>query len=79
MVTAMTVEQYVRSYRISGEARAGRVLWFLGYPNQALARVTQALAQANEMNAPPRIAYCLFSLVRLHMHRREVEQVHDHL
>jgi DNA-binding SARP family transcriptional activator/predicted ATPase len=47
-------------------------LWALGYPDQALARVRQAVAWADEIRHPFSQCYARFLLAYIHLLRREV-------
>ena len=58
---------------VSCLCRASHVLWFLGYPDQALARTQEALALAEKRGHPYSLAYALNSAVILHQLRREVD------
>ena len=68
----LSAEQYKNSFLASGEGRRARVLWFLGYPAQAVETAEKALALAIKLNVVPRVAYCLFSKARLSLYRCEV-------
>jgi predicted ATPase len=46
-------------------------LWFLGYPNQALERMSEALALAQELPHSYSQAWALIPSAELHQHRRE--------
>ena len=50
---------------------AARVLWYLGYPDQALGRINEALALAQELSHPHSLAVALWQAAALHQHRRE--------
>jgi adenylate cyclase len=50
----------------------GLVLWHLGYPEQALKRIHDALTLAQEMNDPFSLAFPLAVAAQLHQYRREV-------
>jgi predicted ATPase len=52
-----------------------RVLWHLGYPDQALQRGQEALALAQELGHPFSLAFTLRLTVSLHQLRREVDEV----
>jgi tetratricopeptide (TPR) repeat protein len=54
---------------------AGFVLWHLGYPDQALQRVQESLAQAHESAHPFGVAYVLVLAGWLHQFRREEHAV----
>ena len=56
---------------------AAEVLWHLGYPEQALKRVQDALTLAQEMNAPFSLAFTLDSAAQLHQYRREVSAARE--
>jgi predicted ATPase/class 3 adenylate cyclase len=56
---------------------ATRVLWALGYPDQALQRGHEACALAQELAHPPSIALALYLDVNLHLHIRQVDMVHE--
>jgi predicted ATPase len=47
------------------------VLWFLGYPDQALKRGPEALALAQELSHPHSLAYALNLAAKVHLWRRE--------
>jgi TOMM system kinase/cyclase fusion protein len=49
------------------------VLWFLGYPDQALKRSHEALTLAQELSHPFSLSSALNFAVWLHQHRREVQ------
>src|SRR5262249_43309190 len=46
-------------------------LWFLGYPDQALKRLQEALTQAHELPHPLRLRYTLAFATVLYLRRRE--------
>src|SRR5262249_296299 len=48
-----------------------RALWFLGYPDQALARSNAALSLARELSDPFSFGYALIFAAGLHQLRRE--------
>jgi predicted ATPase len=50
---------------------AARVLWCLGYPDQALKRSQEALALARDLAHPFSLAFALFSAAIFHQSRRE--------
>ena len=52
---------------------AAWVLWFLGYPDQALQRSREALALAQELARPFPLAFALNGAAQLHLLRRETE------
>jgi predicted ATPase len=49
-------------------------LWFLGYPDQALQRIHQALTLAQELSHPYSLGFALNRAARLHQYRREGPQ-----
>jgi predicted ATPase len=57
--------------------RAALVLWYLGYPDQALARSHEALILARELSHPFSLAYVLLWTAMLHNHRREVQATQE--
>jgi TOMM system kinase/cyclase fusion protein len=54
--------------------RVALALWYLGYPDQALARSHEALILARELSHPFSLAYVLAWTAFLHHHRREVQE-----
>jgi predicted ATPase len=52
-------------------AIAAGVLWELGYPDQALARIEKSLTLARELSHPYGLAYALISAIVVYCHRRE--------
>ena len=63
---------------VACRVHAAQTLWLLGYPAQALARLHEALALAQELSHPPSLAFarCLAALVS--QWRRDVPAVHEH-
>jgi predicted ATPase len=55
---------------------ASYALWHLGYADQALARVRQAVALARELTQPHAHARALYSLALVHQLRREAATAH---
>jgi predicted ATPase len=53
------------------------VLWHLGSPDQALARIHDALNPAHELAHPFTLAVVLITTCRLHRYRREVQAVKE--
>lgn len=53
------------------------VLWYLGYPDQALAESVAAIGQARRFQHPFTLAYALSFGAWLHVYRREEELVRD--
>jgi predicted ATPase/class 3 adenylate cyclase len=56
---------------------AGRVLWALGYADQALRRIHEALTLAQELSHPHSLAIALDWAAGLHQHCREVQAVQE--
>jgi len=52
---------------------AARVLWYLGYPDQALKRIHAALILARELAYPLTLAFALIMAAELHQFRREAQ------
>jgi predicted ATPase len=50
---------------------SARTLWFLGYPDQALTRIYEALSLARHMMHPYSIVWCHVFAARIHQKRRE--------
>jgi predicted ATPase len=63
---------------VACRVHAAQTLWLLGYPEQALARLREALALAHELSHPPSLAFarCLAALVL--QWRRDVPAVYEH-
>ncbi len=57
-------------------AMIGRALWLLGYPDQALARATEAVEAAREVSHPLSEAFALEWLGGVHLSRREYKEAH---
>jgi predicted ATPase len=53
-------------------------LWLLGYPEQALARLHEALALAHELSHPFSLAYARCWVAFISQFRRDVLAVHEH-
>jgi class 3 adenylate cyclase/predicted ATPase len=49
----------------------GPAMWFLGYPEQALDRVNEAVNLAQDLSHPQSLVIALATAARLHQHRRE--------
>jgi predicted ATPase len=58
-------------------AWAPHALWFLGYPDQALAMSREALALAQKLSHPFSLAVALAYAAMLHQFRREPQAVHE--
>jgi class 3 adenylate cyclase/predicted ATPase len=56
---------------VLGLSRLAEVLWFLGYPDQALQRSHEALTLARELSHPFSLATALCFAADVHMRRRE--------
>jgi TOMM system kinase/cyclase fusion protein len=59
-------------------AYAARTLWLLGYPDQALARLHDALALAQELSHPFSLAFARCYVAIVSQYRRDVPAVHEH-
>ena len=57
--------------------RMAPALWYLGYPDQALARSREALILARELSHPFSLAYVLLWTAMLYNHRREVQEAQE--
>jgi predicted ATPase len=57
---------------------AARVLWLLGYPDQALARLQEALALAHALSHPVSLAYVRVFAAVVSQLCRDVPAVHEH-
>jgi tetratricopeptide (TPR) repeat protein len=73
-----------RSFLQAGEdlhvfclARLANILWYLGYPDQALRRGREALARARERSSPYSLAVTLTFVAGLHQRRREAHRAHE--
>ncbi|MFQ5946986.1 MAG: hypothetical protein ACE5NC_12200, partial [Anaerolineae bacterium] len=62
---------------VCGKAVAALTLWLLGYPDQALKRIREALALAHELNHPSSLALALSEATQLHQVRREEQAVQE--
>src|SRR5262249_22283755 len=58
-------------------SHVGMVLWWLGYPDQALGRDHAALTLAQELSHPPSLAAVLVYAAWLHLYRREVHATQE--
>jgi predicted ATPase len=58
-------------FRVNSLTTAASVLWFLGYPDQALKRSHEALILAQELSYPPSLALALIMAGWQHQFRRE--------
>ena len=67
---------FVRTIQDPGVAclsQTATALWYLGYPDQALERIRQALALAQELSHPFSVAWALNNVASHHQLRREVQ------
>src|SRR5262249_54742902 len=62
---------------VFGLIRLAQVLWWLGYPDQALQRSHEALTLARELAHPASVATALFFAAEVHMHRREGQSTYE--
>jgi predicted ATPase len=63
---------------VACRAHAAWTLWLLGYPQQALARLHEALALAHELSHPYSLAYAQCWAAIVSQLRRDVSAVHEH-
>jgi predicted ATPase/class 3 adenylate cyclase len=56
---------------------AAHVLWFLGYPDQALKKSQEALTLAQELSHPHSLAFALTFTARMHHFRREAQAARE--
>jgi predicted ATPase len=63
--------RYGQDPKVASLCNMAFTLWELGYPDQALTRVHDALALAQELSHPFSLAYALISAALLHQSRRE--------
>jgi class 3 adenylate cyclase/predicted ATPase len=56
---------------VAHQSYAARVLWYLGYPDQALKRSHEALTLAQRLSHPHSLASALYFAAELHQYRRE--------
>jgi class 3 adenylate cyclase/predicted ATPase len=57
--------------------RAALALWYLGYPDQALTRGTEALTLAQQLSHPASLAYVLYWLAFLYHQRRDLQKTQE--
>jgi predicted ATPase len=62
---------YGQDPKVTSLSNAALVLWFLGYPDQALKRSHDALTLAQELSHPFSLAFPLSFAAMLHQYRRE--------
>jgi predicted ATPase len=53
-------------------SHAATALWFLGFPDQALKKATDAMTLARELSHPYSLAFALACFARIHQYRREL-------
>jgi predicted ATPase len=63
---------------VASRANAALTLWLLGYPEQALAHLHDALALAHELSHPYSLAYARCFAAWVAQVRRDVSAVHEH-
>ena len=63
---------------VACRAYAALTLWLLGYPEQALARLHEALALAHELSHPYSLAFARCWAAIVSQFRRDVPAVHEH-
>ena len=63
---------------VACRAYAAGTLWLLGYPEQALARLHEALALAHELSHPFSLAFARCWAAFVSQFRRDVPAVHEH-
>jgi class 3 adenylate cyclase/predicted ATPase len=62
---------------VACRAFAAWVLWVLGYPEQALARLHEALTLAHELSHPFSLAFARWVAAMVYQFRRDVSAVHE--
>jgi predicted ATPase len=62
---------------VACQAYAARTLWLLGYPDQALARLHEALTLAHALSHPFSLAYARCGAAMVYQFRRDVPAVHE--
>ena len=63
---------------VTSRLYAAQILWFLGYPEQALARLHEALALAHELSHPYSLAFAQCYAAMAYQLRRDVLTGHEH-
>lgn len=58
-----------------GRCRLAQILWYLGYPEQALQRGQEALVLARELADPMNLTIALVFVSTVHKYRREAQRV----
>src|SRR5262249_37796270 len=64
--------------KVVGLSYAARILWDLGYPDQARQRMNEALTVAQKLSHPFSLAFALSNATGLHQSLREVQAVQEH-
>jgi predicted ATPase len=62
---------------VFGLSRLAQVLWYLGYPDQALQRSHEGLTLARELAHPASVATALFFAAEVHKYRREGQRTYE--
>ena len=62
---------------VCGVGNHAEALWMLGYPDQAVDKVRQSMALANDLAHMPTVGYALFVAGRVHMMRRDAPTALD--
>jgi predicted ATPase len=68
---------YVEDPKVICSSYAALALWSLGYPDQALKRVYQALTLAHELSNPFSLAFAMYFVAFVHRLRREAQAVQE--
>ena len=63
---------------VACRAFAAMTLWLLGYPDQALTHIQEALALAHELSHPYSLAFARWGAAIVSQFRRDVPAVHEH-
>ncbi len=69
--------QYGQDPAVASEVYAALILWQVGYPDQALKRVHQALTRAEQLGHPFSMAFALLFATWSHQYRREVQRTQE--
>jgi len=70
--------RYAQNSGVATQCHASWALWFLGQPDQALARIESALALARELSEPHGLAHTLLFSAIVHQLRREERVAQEH-
>jgi len=62
---------------VCGLGNHAEALWILGYPDQAVGKVSQSMVLANDLAHMPTVGYALFVTGRVHMMRRDAPTALD--